>query len=146
MWRNKSTRLKAAGIDPLVVKRTKETETKQAGINTGEKCKMQQTWIPSQPEKLTPRHGTGGNSQTFTRLLKIVYILYSVEAGIFLLWLPWMSFWDTNYLTYAYPQILPVITNPFFKGGVLGLGIVNLMIGIHEVVHFKKLAKGFFQR
>lgn len=107
---------------------------------------MQQTWIPSQPENLTLRNRTGGNPHPIARLFKIIYILYSIEAGVFLLWLPWTSFWDTNYLTYLYPQILPVITNPFFKGAVLGLGIVNLMIGIHEIVHFKKLSKGPFYR
>lgn len=106
---------------------------------------MQQTWIPSRPENLTPNNKAGGNSQ-IARLLKIIYILYSIEAGVFLLWLPWTSFWDTNYLTYLYPRILPFITNPFFKGAVLGLGIVNLMIGIYEVVHFKRISKGPFYR
>jgi len=105
---------------------------------------MQQMWIPSQLGNLTPGNGVGGSSQSIVRILKIIYILYSIEAGIFLLWLPWISFWELNILTYLYPQILPLITNPFFKGAVLGLGIVNIMIGIHEVVHFKKYSKGVF--
>ena len=105
---------------------------------------MQQTWIPSQTENLTPPDKPGRDIQPVTRLLKIIYILYSIEAGIFLLWLPWMSFWETNYLTYQYPQILPVIANPFFKGAVLGLGIINLMIGIYEIVYFRKNSKGPF--
>jgi hypothetical protein len=102
--------------------------------------------MSSQPENFTPGNRIGGNSQTIVRILKIIYILYSIEAGILLLWLPWMSIWDTNYLTYLYPQLLPVIKNPFLKGAVLGLGIVNIMIGIHEVVHFKKFSKGVFYR
>jgi len=105
---------------------------------------MQQTWIPSQPEQFTPRNNIGRSSQAAIRFLKILYILYSVEAGIFLLCLPWMSFWDTNFITYLYPQILPVITNPYFKGAVLGLGVVNIVIGIREVVYFKKFSKGVF--
>ena len=107
---------------------------------------MQQTWIPSQPGQINSPNKAGGNIQPLARLLKIIYILYSIEAGMFLLLLPWMSFWDTNYLTYLYPQILPVITNPFFKGAVLGLGIVNLMTGINEIVHIKKLSRGPFYR
>lgn len=105
---------------------------------------MQQTWIPSQTENLTPENRVGGSSQSTIRILKIIYILYSIEAGIFLLWLPWTSFWELNILTHLYPQILPVTTNPFFKGAVLGLGIANIMIGIYEVVHFKKFSKGVF--
>lgn len=107
---------------------------------------MQQTWIPSQPGQINSPNNAGGNIQPFARVLRIIYILYSIEAGMFLLLLPWMSFWDANYLTYLYPQILPVITNPFFKGAVLGLGIVNLMIGIHEIVYFRKIPKGTFYR
>ena len=105
---------------------------------------MQQTWVPSEPEKLASGNSGRENSQITARILKVIYILYSLETGIFLLLLPWMSFWDTNILTYLYPQFLPVVTNPFLKGAVLGLGIANIMIGIHEVAHFRKLSKGVF--
>lgn len=80
------------------------------------------------------------------RFLRVIYILFSIEVGIFFLWLPWLSFWDTNYLTYRYPQILPLVTNSYFKGAVLGLGIVNIMVGIHEIVHFRKHSRGIFYR
>ena len=76
--------------------------------------------------------------------MKIIYIIYCIEAGFFLLWLPWTSFWELNILTFLYPQILPVIINPFFKGAVLGLGIANILIGIHEVIHYKNYSKGVF--
>ena len=105
---------------------------------------MQQMWIPSQPGKLIPESRVVKSSNRLGRILKIIYILYCIEAGIFLLWLPWLSIWDVNFLTAIYPQILPVITNSFLKGAVLGLGIVNIMIGIHEVVHFKQFSKDAF--
>lgn len=105
---------------------------------------MQQTWIPSQPGKINPGNGVVGSSQTIVRILKVIYILYSLEAGIFLVLLPWMAFWDTNYLTYSYPQISSIISNPFFKGAVFGLGIVNIAIGISEIARFKKFSKGVF--
>jgi hypothetical protein len=107
---------------------------------------MLQTWIPSQPEKISPGNRFGTGPQTAGRVFKIIYILFSIEAGIFLLWLPWLSFWETNYVTFLYPQILPVVTNSFFKGAVIGLGIVNIMIGIHEIAHFKKYSKGIFYK
>ena len=107
---------------------------------------MRQTWIPAQPEKYPPENGLGNNPQFSIRIFKVLYIIFSIEAGIFLLWLPWLSFWETNYLTYMYPQILPIVTNSFFKGAVIGLGIVNILIGIHEIAHFKKFSKGVFYR
>jgi hypothetical protein len=77
-----------------------------------------------------------------------VYIACSVGMGFYLLSLPWRRFWENNYLLYLYPQIRPVVANPFFKGFVLGLGIVNILIGIHEVVaHIKSFGRQhhFFQ-
>lgn len=79
-------------------------------------------------------------------LLSILYILYSLEVGLFLLCLPWMDIWENNYLLYLYPQIRPIVANWFFKGGVLGLGIANILIGIHEILNLRKILKGCFSR
>ena len=46
----------------------------------------------------------------------ILYIIYSLEVGVFLLFLPWLGIWDNNYLIYKLPAIRPVVANPFLKG------------------------------
>ena len=74
----------------------------------------------------------------FGWLWQVLYILYCLEVGVFLLFLPWMSLWDTNYLVYLYPRLCPIVANPYLKGAVLGLGIVNVFIGIQEIAQFKK--------
>jgi hypothetical protein len=76
------------------------------------------------------------------RFCNALYIISSLYLGIALLMLPWISAWDSNYLLYVYPQIRPIVANSFFKGAVLGLGIVNILIGIQEIVRFRKAAKG----
>jgi hypothetical protein len=76
----------------------------------------------------------------------IIYIVYSLEVGAVLLSLPRLRFWENNYLLYVYPQIRPIVTNAYFKGAVIGLGIVNILIGIQEIVHFKKNFKIYFSR
>jgi hypothetical protein len=76
----------------------------------------------------------------------ILYILYSLEVGVFLLFLPWLRIWENNYLLYLYPKIRPVIANPYFKGAVLGLGIVNILIGLQEIASFRKTSRGSFSR
>ena len=77
------------------------------------------------------------------RICSALYIISSFYLGIALLMLPWHSAWDNNYLLYIYPQVRPIVANSFFKGAVLGLGIVNILIGIQEVVRFRKAAKGY---
>jgi hypothetical protein len=42
------------------------------------------------------------------------------------------------------PQIRPLFANPFFKGAILGLGITDILIGIHQILHFKDARKKGF--
>ncbi len=72
-----------------------------------------------------------------------LYIIFSLYFGIALLMLPWQSGWENNYFIYIYPQIRPIVANSFFKGAVLGLGIVNIIIGIQEIVRFRKASKNY---
>jgi hypothetical protein len=46
--------------------------------------------------------------------------------------LPWSGFWDTNYFA-AWPMVRQIVTNNFVRGGVSGLGIVNLAVGFIEL-------------
>jgi hypothetical protein len=92
------------------------------------------------PAEINPQ----GGGKTLARIAELIrkslyfgYILLSLEIGMFLLCLPWMPSWENNYLLYLYPQIRPVVANAFFKGFVLGLGIVNILIGIYEVAQVR---------
>ncbi len=76
----------------------------------------------------------------------VLYIIYSLEVGVFLLFLPWLGIWDNNYLIYKLPAIRPIVANPYLKGAVLGLGIVNILIGIQEVVQFRKSYRSYFPK
>ncbi len=76
----------------------------------------------------------------------ILYILYSVEVGIFLLFLPWLNIWENNYLVFLYPKLQPVVSNAYFKGAVLGLGIVNIYIGLQEIAYLKAHGRRDFSR
>jgi len=72
---------------------------------------------------------------------KIAYILYCLEVGAVLLYLPWQSSWENNYLIYLHPHARALVSNPFFKGAVLGLGIVNILIGFHEISELWKFCR-----
>jgi hypothetical protein len=81
--------------------------------------------------------------QKTAKAFNILFIIYSLEVGIALLWLPWKGIWENNLVLYLFPQIGPVVTSPFFKGAILGLGIDNILIGIYEVIRLKSSAKQF---
>jgi hypothetical protein len=47
--------------------------------------------------------------------------------------LPWSTAWDKNYFAYAWPALRSFLTNDFVRGGVSGLGFVNLFAGLAEL-------------
>jgi hypothetical protein len=65
------------------------------------------------------------------------YIIYCLAAGIILMFLPWQGIWENNYLLYLHPEYRPILANPYFKGAVMGLGILNILIGIQRIVRPK---------
>jgi hypothetical protein len=47
--------------------------------------------------------------------------------------LPWSGFWEHNYFASAWPPLQTVLTNNFVRGGVTGLGLVNLCAGFADL-------------
>ena len=72
------------------------------------------------------------------KLLRILYILFCFEVGIFLLVLPWLRLWEMHGLLFKFPSFRTVMMNNFFRGAVSGLGVVNLVIASVEVMTFGK--------
>lgn len=64
------------------------------------------------------------------RLLTITYFL---EVGLLLVLVPWSAFWDHNYFAASSPLLRSVFQNNFVRGGVSGLGIVNLCAGMADL-------------
>jgi hypothetical protein len=65
------------------------------------------------------------------RLFQIVFFF---EVGFVLTIVPWSTYWDRNYFADALPALHAVITNNFIRGAVTGLGLVNVWVGIAELV------------
>ena len=47
--------------------------------------------------------------------------------------LPWSEFWEHNYFAVAWPIVRSIVTNNFVRGGVSGLGVVNLVAGFADL-------------
>jgi hypothetical protein len=66
-----------------------------------------------------------------SRLLQVVFFL---EVGFVLMLVPWSAYWERNYFADSFPWLRAIITNDFVRGGVTGLGLVNLAVGLVELV------------
>ncbi len=86
------------------------------------------------------------------RLTVIFIIFLSLEVGITLTLLPWISFgvlgdWGNNYLL-AYvadktglPMLQTAIASGWVRGAVTGVGILNIFIAFWEIAHFNQSVK-----
>jgi hypothetical protein len=66
-------------------------------------------------------------------LKRLLLVAYFLEVGLLLVLVPWSPFWERNYFVSAYPAIQEFLRNNYLRGGVSGLGIVNLIMGFNEL-------------
>lgn len=65
---------------------------------------------------------------------RLLIVAFFFEFGFALLVVPWSAFWDRNYFAETVPVIHTIITNNFVRGAVSGLGVINLMSGLGELI------------
>jgi hypothetical protein len=65
-------------------------------------------------------------------LPRLLLVIFFVEAGLLLLVLPWSGFWERNYFLQAWPQVQPLFANAYIRGGVSGIGVLNLAAALVE--------------
>lgn len=73
------------------------------------------------------------------RLYLIVFILFCLEVGLFLVLLPWSSLWERNYFLYRYPGLAPWFLSHYVRGAISGLGFADLVLGFWHASHFRQL-------
>jgi hypothetical protein len=67
-------------------------------------------------------------------LRRLILVAFFLEVGLLLIVLPWSSFWERNYFAVALPFVRAFVTNNFVRGGVSGLGVVNIVAGFAELM------------
>ena len=66
-------------------------------------------------------------------LKRLLLVAYFIEVGLLLVLVPWSPFWERNYFLTAFPVLHDVVHNNYVRGGVSGLGVVNLLMGFSEL-------------
>lgn len=54
--------------------------------------------------------------------------------GLLLVLAPWSAIWERNYFIEHFPWVAAVARNNFVRGGVTGLGVVNVAAGLAELL------------
>lgn len=97
----------------------------------------------------------GGHESRVTlmsvKLTIIFFILICFEIGILLVILPWVPnpSWNENYLLVLaadkmhWPWLALAMKSGYARGAVSGLGVLNIMLGVWEIVNFKRTSRAF---
>jgi uncharacterized membrane protein len=81
------------------------------------------------------------------RLTVIFFIILCLLLGSYLILAPWdvlFGSWANNYLLLyitdltGMPEVQRVVTATWFRGGVTGLGLFNLLVAVREIIKFRE--------
>ncbi len=67
------------------------------------------------------------------RVSRLLVIVYFVAVGLVLLVVPWTTFWDRNVFVASSSLAEALLTTPLARGGVSGLGVLNLGAGLADL-------------
>jgi len=69
----------------------------------------------------------------YATIVKILFILYAVEAGIFLIMAPWSVNWDQAVIQVPADWFRAFALHPVVRSAVTGFGLVHLIWGAHDL-------------
>jgi hypothetical protein len=62
-------------------------------------------------------------------------LLSTLLVGLILVIAPWTALWDANYMLPPHPAVRAIVLSAFTRGAVTGLGLVNILLALHEAFH-----------
>ena len=66
-------------------------------------------------------------------LYRILFILYCVEAGTFLVLAPWSAVWDRTLIQVSIDLLRTASLHPVVRAAVTGFGLIHLVWGAHDL-------------
>jgi hypothetical protein len=90
--------------------------------------------IPERAEDLAPPVSADRRRTAWGWLFGVCFVLFTYSIGAFLVVAPWMDNWNSNDIQGLVPGLGHVWKDPYFRGAVTGLGLVNIYLACLEVV------------
>ncbi|MEM6701062.1 MAG: hypothetical protein AAF690_00060 [Acidobacteriota bacterium] len=65
-------------------------------------------------------------------LLRVLFIVYCLEAGLFLVLAPWRPVWTSLIGTLPFVELRVFLAEPLARGALTGFGLVHIVWGMHD--------------
>jgi len=72
------------------------------------------------------------------KILRYLFALLTLEIGLFLIVFPWTDRWMFNYMQDTNTWLRDVWEDPYFRGAISGLGVVNIYLAFLDFLHTTK--------
>ena len=108
----------------------------------------QQTMFAEQeqlpPDTQAEREDNSGAPQPapvwLQRMSLLVLVLFCFYIGGLLAALPWLPrYWDQNGWLMVHPAVQAVLARGWMRGLVSGVGLIDIWIGVSELLHYRDL-------
>ena len=63
----------------------------------------------------------------------LFFILYCVEAGVFLVMAPWSGAWESLLAHFPIASVHVFLLTPLGRGAMTGFGLIHLVWGVHDL-------------
>lgn len=91
--------------------------------------------MATDPQSLgTPTDRTLARGTWYSKVLRLCFVIFCFEIGVFLVVFPWLNLWDTNSLSTYTSWLADIWGNPYFRGALSGLGLANIYISFLEIL------------
>jgi len=77
----------------------------------------------------------------YDKVLALIFIVFCLELGMFLVVFPWSDFWDRSFFSSLAPDWRLYWDNAYLRGAVSGLGIVNVYISLVEIFRLRRFSR-----
>jgi hypothetical protein len=95
---------------------------------------MSLTPEPAFPASSKPESPRRARPPRTPRLLRLCFAIFTFEIGLFLTVFPWVDIWSLNYFSGWLPGFQNVWDEPYFRGAITGVGLVNIYVACAEVI------------
>jgi len=68
----------------------------------------------------------------------IVLVIFCLYIGLILFLLPWSRYWIENHYLLTWPSLGLWMSSGFVRGFVSGMGLLDIWIGISEIIHYRE--------
>jgi hypothetical protein len=72
------------------------------------------------------------------RLSIVILVVFCFYVGLLMVVLPWTRYWNENHYLLTLPGLAYLMNSGITRGVISGLGLLDLWIGISEIIHYRE--------